>query len=279
MLSATRTAWPGNQAESAPPARPGAPVHRLRLARRSSIVICRAGERPVNHSTVKPADRLLDPERAGDRIDRLYRAAWGLCGNREDAEDLVQETYARVFARPRLLTKDSDLGYLLRALRNTFLIQLATKRHQVSGVAVCPDADPVDRRGYRQPEREVEATELYRAIGGLPEDFRLALVAVDVSGLSYEEAAHALGVPAGTIRSRVFRARERLADSLWPETANAPEKTRGGAGREPLNALTDGMAGSTHRLGPARRGAPRLDVPVRGREPLRAGAGPRPTVV
>src|SRR3954469_17327275 len=68
-------------------------------------------------------ERPLDPARLGDHIDRLYRAAWALSGSREDAEDLVQETYARLLARPRLLRKEDDLGYLLRALRNTFLNQ------------------------------------------------------------------------------------------------------------------------------------------------------------
>src|SRR5438093_4284638 len=68
-----------------------------------------------------PMERALDPARLGDHLDRLYRAAWALCGSREDAEDLVQETYARLLARPRLLRSEDDLGYLLRALRNTFL--------------------------------------------------------------------------------------------------------------------------------------------------------------
>ena len=72
-------------------------------------------------------ERTLDPARLGDHLDRLYRAAWALCGSREDAEDLVQETYARVLARPRLLRNDDDLGYLLRALRNTFLTQKRTE--------------------------------------------------------------------------------------------------------------------------------------------------------
>src|SRR5580765_1928132 len=68
-------------------------------------------------------ERTLDPGKLGDHLDRLYRAAWALCGSREDAEDLVQETYARVLARPRVLRREDDLGYLLRALRNTFLNQ------------------------------------------------------------------------------------------------------------------------------------------------------------
>ena len=63
-------------------------------------------------------ERPLDPDRLGDHLDRLYRAAWALSGSREDAEDLVQETYVRLLARPRLLRKEDDLGYLLRALRN-----------------------------------------------------------------------------------------------------------------------------------------------------------------
>src|ERR1700740_2293221 len=66
-------------------------------------------------------DRQLDPEALGDHIDRLYRAAPALCGWREDADDLVQETFARVLRKPRILRSEDDLGYLLRVLRNTFI--------------------------------------------------------------------------------------------------------------------------------------------------------------
>jgi len=76
-------------------------------------------------------ERSLDPARLGDHLDRLYRAAWALCGSREDAEDLVQETYARLLARPRLLRSEDDLGYLLRALRNTFLNQKRTESRRL----------------------------------------------------------------------------------------------------------------------------------------------------
>ena len=65
--------------------------------------------------------RRLDPNHLGDHLDRLYRAAWALCGSREDAEDLVQETFARVLARPRVLRGDDELYYLMRVLKNTFL--------------------------------------------------------------------------------------------------------------------------------------------------------------
>ena len=65
--------------------------------------------------------RPLDPEQLGDHLDRLYRAAWALTGSREEAEDLVQDTYTRVLTRPRMLRNDDDLGYLLRVLRNTHI--------------------------------------------------------------------------------------------------------------------------------------------------------------
>src|ERR1700754_4070988 len=66
-------------------------------------------------------DHQLDPHALGDHIDQLYRAARALCGSHEEAEDLVQETFARVLRRPRTLRAASDITYLLQALRHTFL--------------------------------------------------------------------------------------------------------------------------------------------------------------
>src|SRR3954466_6423791 len=73
-----------------------------------------------------PMARTLDPETLGDHIDRLFRAAWALCGSREDAEDLVQETYERVLRKPRFLRHEDDLGYLYRTLRHTYFNALRT---------------------------------------------------------------------------------------------------------------------------------------------------------
>lgn len=165
--------------------------------------------------------RRLDHARLGNHIDRLYWAAWGLCGNREAAEDLVQETYARVLTRPRFLRSHDDLGYLLRALRNTFLLQLRKEQRQVKGDEVTAESDPVDLRGHMRPEREAEAREVYTAIAGLSEEYREAMIAVDVTGLSYKEAAKALKVPEGTVRSRLFRARERVAMALGSQIEGA----------------------------------------------------------
>jgi RNA polymerase sigma-70 factor, ECF subfamily len=155
-------------------------------------------------------ERKLDPARLGDHLDRLYRAAWALCGSREDADDLVQETYARVLARPRLLRHEEDLGYLLGALRNTFLNQRRTESRRLRPVPLPDELDLVADSQALQPEAALEAGEVYAAIAALPDDFRDVLVAVDVVGLSYKEAAHALRIRQGTVMSRLYRARQQV---------------------------------------------------------------------
>ena len=155
-------------------------------------------------------ERLLDPARVGDHLDRLYRAAWALCGSREEAEDLVQETYARVLARPRLLRKEDDLGYLLRTLRNTFLNQRRTESRRLRTAPLPDELDVVPDPLAREPHAALEVRELYAAIAALPEDFRDVLVAVDVTGLTYEEAARALRIRVGTVMSRLYRARQQV---------------------------------------------------------------------
>jgi RNA polymerase sigma-70 factor (ECF subfamily) len=154
--------------------------------------------------------RTLDPAGLGDHLDRLYRAAWALSGSREDAEDLVQETYARVLTRPRLLRNDDDLGYLLRTLRNTFLTHVRNEKRRLRPVPLPDDDDFLADPHATQPQAAVEAAELYAAVAALPEEFRDVLVAVDVTGLSYKEAARALRVREGTVMSRLYRARQQV---------------------------------------------------------------------
>jgi len=159
-------------------------------------------------------ERQLDPARLGDHLDRLYRAAWALTGSRDDAEDLVQETYARVLSRPRLLRNDDDLGYLLRALRNTFLNRKRAESRRLRAEPLPEQLDLVPDPQARRPEDAIEAGELYAAIAALPEDFRDVLVAVDVAGLSYKEVAHAHRIREGTVMSRLYRARQQVVRRL-----------------------------------------------------------------
>ncbi len=158
--------------------------------------------------------RQLDPDSLGDHIDRLFRAAWSLCGSREEAEDLVQETLARVLRKPRILRSEDDLGYLLRVLRNTFFSQRRTAARRPQTTALPDDTDMLEDRSAVQPEARLEAAELYAAISALPDDFRDALIAIDVLGLSYREAASALRVREATITTRLHRARQRVASTL-----------------------------------------------------------------
>ena len=128
----------------------------------------------------------------------------------QDAEDLVQETYARVLGRRRLLRNDDDLGYLLRTLRNTFLTQKRSESRRLRPGPLPDQLDLVADPHAREPQAAVEAGEVYAAIAALPDDFRDVLVAVDVTGLSYKEAARVLGIQEGTVMSRLYRARQQV---------------------------------------------------------------------
>jgi RNA polymerase sigma-70 factor (ECF subfamily) len=161
--------------------------------------------------------RALDPQSLTRHIDRLYRAAWALCGSREDAEDLVQETFARVLSKPRLLRGEDDLAYLMKVLRNTFYSSRRTASRRPVTSASLEDVVAADPEPTAQPERALEVQELYAAVAQLPEDFRLALVAVDVLGLSYREAGRALGAREATITTRLFRARRQVVKALGDE--------------------------------------------------------------
>ena len=154
--------------------------------------------------------RMLDPSTLGDHLDRLYRAACALTGSRLAADDLVQETYARVLAKPRKITAGDDVGYLIRTMRNVFLDQRRQATRRATD-AVDPEAfDRVESSAAAGPQAAAEQREVLGFISDLPEDFRDVLVAVDVAGLSYKEAADVLGVPEGTVMSRLYRARKRV---------------------------------------------------------------------
>src|SRR4051794_40548402 len=170
--------------------------------------------------------RVLDPAALGDHVDRLYRAAWALCGSREDAEDLVQDTFARVLAKPRLLRNDDNLGYLLRVLRNTFVSTRRASARRPYTDRTAEEFEPVDPRSGARPDEITETREVFVAIAELPEDFRDALVAVDIVGLSYREAGRLLGAKEATITTRLHRARNQVAQRL----AQAPVGKETGAG-------------------------------------------------
>ena len=172
-----------------------------------------APDRGLRSDALAP-DRMLDPGTLGDHVDRLFRAAWALSGSRVDAEDLVQETFAKVLAKPRRIRNDDDLGYLLQVLRNTFLSTRRAAARRLAPEALPDEFEPVDPSAATRPAEAAEAREVFAVIAGLSGSFRDALVAVDVAGLSYAEAAELLDTKEATITSRLFRARAEVARGM-----------------------------------------------------------------
>jgi RNA polymerase sigma-70 factor, ECF subfamily len=168
-------------------------------------------------------------------MDAVYRAAVALCGDRAVAEDLAQATYLRAWERFDQFRPGTHCrAWLLRILRNTWIDQL--RHRQVAGPAAGqealeqvparpeqPESPPVrDRAGWLGQFGD-EA--LIRALAELPEELRLALFLVHLEGYSQQEAAEALEVPVGTIKSRTSRAASMLRRRL-EELGHPP--SRGG---------------------------------------------------
>jgi RNA polymerase sigma-70 factor, ECF subfamily len=139
-----------------------------------------------------------------------------MCGSHEEAEDLVQETLAQVLRKPRILRADDDLGYLLRALRNTFLSTRRTASRRPQTRPLPGQLGGVEDQRAVKPESRLETAELIATIEALPRDFRKVLVAIDMLGLSYCEAARALEVREATVATRLHGARSRVAARISP---------------------------------------------------------------
>jgi RNA polymerase sigma-70 factor, ECF subfamily len=167
---------------------------------------------PTSERDPDPVPRRLDPDRLPDHTDRLYRAAWALCGSREDAEDLVQETFVNVLKRPRLLRDNNELAYLLRALRNTHANRYRAAARRPATRQLFEDDAPAQHDGNMQ------SLEIMQAIANAPAVYRDAVIAIDLIGLSYREAARSLRTNEATITSRLHRGRQHIAHELFADT-------------------------------------------------------------
>jgi RNA polymerase sigma-70 factor (ECF subfamily) len=150
-------------------------------------------------------------------IDVLFRVARSLTRHDADAEDLVQDTLLRAYRAIDRFDGRYPRAWLLTILRNTHLNRNRRQRPELlrdtdggtDRLAAVPARERTDDRVDAGFDAEVE-----QALGGLDETFRRVVELVDVDGLSYAEAAEALGVPTGTIMSRLHRARRRIRDHL-----------------------------------------------------------------
>ena len=146
----------------------------------------------------------------------LYTVAYRLTGNHDDAQDLVQEVLLRVRRGLATYVPGSLEGWLSRITTNAFLDEVRRRKRRPLDVVpdlpervVGVDADPDDVLAHSRLPEDVQA-----AIAALPPDYRAAVVLCDVVGLDYAEIAENLGIPAGTVRSRIHRGRAQLRKAL-----------------------------------------------------------------
>lgn len=151
-------------------------------------------------------------------LDALSNLAVYLTRNRTQADDLVQETYLRAFRFADRFQPGTNLrAWLFQILRNTFLTFYRLRQREPAlaedGV---PDWDtPVFHDAPEPGGAAMEAhTDLERALAQLPPDFRMVLLLAEVEGLPLEEVARVMDCPVGTVKSRIFRGKERLRELL-----------------------------------------------------------------
>ena len=193
-----------------------------RKPRPLAVVADRADDRP------DPAGSLA--EQALAHADELYGLARHLCSTSSDAEDIVQETYARALGGIARLTPGSNLrAWLFRILRNCFIDQARRKKIvlEISDDTVGErpanegwDAAALDQLRY------LAAADLERAVGTLPHELRF-IVLLDAQGFSEAEITEIARCAAGTVKSRLSRARARLRAALQGSGRGAGKRERG----------------------------------------------------
>ena len=156
--------------------------------------------------------------------DRVYRLAYRLSGNQQDAEDLTQETFIRVFRSVQNYQPGTFEGWLHRITTNLFL-DMVRRRSRIRMEALPEDYDrvPADEPNPEQIYHDSRlGPDLQAALDSLPPEFRAAVVLCDIEGLSYEEIGATLGVKLGTVRSRIHRGRQALRDYLAAHSDTRP---------------------------------------------------------
>lgn len=179
----------------------------------------------VSHTA---ADRVWFAEQIDGLLPELYGTAVRLCRDRTDGEDLVAEAVEKAWrALPSLRDRSAFRGWVFRILNNAFLSQCRAVRTSL-------EQEPLDSftdfslferlhqpilLWWGNPETQfvnrLLREDLERAIDALPDSYRAVVVLIELQGLAYREVADLLGVPVGTVRSRLARGRSRLQEALW----------------------------------------------------------------
>ncbi|MUM16592.1 RNA polymerase sigma factor SigE [Mycobacterium sp. CBMA271] len=158
-----------------------------------------------------------------EHADRVYRLAYRLAGNQQDAEDLTQDTFIRVFRSLQNYQPGTFEGWLHRITTNLFL-DMVRRRGRIRMEALpedydrVPATDPDPEQIYHDAQL---GADLQAALDSLAPEFRAAVVLCDIEGLSYEEIGATLDVKLGTVRSRIHRGRQAIREYLAARSATA----------------------------------------------------------
>jgi RNA polymerase sigma-70 factor, ECF subfamily len=187
-------------------------------------------------------------------LDKMYPAALRLTGNSADAEDLVQETFAKAYAAFGQFEPGNTGAWLHRILTNTFISgyrkrrheplvavagqvwegQLAWSRYQPSGGLASAETEVLERQSDPR---------ISRALRALSQDLRTVVYLADIEGYAYREIAQATGTPLGTVRSRLHRARRQLRELLGGNAdASRPDPQHGPRPVSACGAAASGAA-------------------------------------